>query len=86
MEIHFFAVKYSLFIHTEKLLPCFSVYNMFAYLTCSLISENFVFYICQLILLNIFFLLQSTTELGSWKIEDMVWYMGCEPKRNAPTR
>ncbi|CAL8078882.1 unnamed protein product [Orchesella dallaii] len=29
---------------------------------------------------------KSTTELGSWKIEDIVWYMGCEPKRNAPTR
>lgn len=31
-------------------------------------------------------MLQGSVKLGEWKIEDIVWYIGHEPKRNPHTR
>lgn len=28
---------------------------------------------------------KATRSIGSWKIEDIIWYMGCEKKRSPPT-
>jgi len=30
--------------------------------------------------------LQGSVKLGEWKIEDIVWYLGYEPKRNPQMR
>lgn len=41
--------------------------------------------VTQIIVINVP-KLQCTAEQASWKIEDIVWYMGCEPKRTAPSK